>query len=508
MPRIKKKKEKVFGPVSVIILLTLAICVLSFFVSVLGLESHKTLIANGTLESSLINVKNMLSMDGLKFFIGNVITNFSKFEPLVLIIIVSIGIGICEKSGLIYAIVSPLKRVKMSIIIYFTFFIGIIASFIGDYSYVLFIPLVGVIFKDLQKNPMIGILTVFLGLTVGYGTGVIFNYNDYTLGQLTQAAASLDVDKNYGFGLFSNIYIMVVSTFILSFFGTIIIEKFLVPKFTKKYTYEEEELIVSKKALSITTLISVLLWILVIYFLIPLKLPGAGILLDTGADRYMDKLFGSGSAFKEGILVIITTIMMICSYIYGKLSGNIKNSTEYSLGLSKNLENLGFIFVLMFFTSQMVAILDWTNLGEFVCAKIVEITGNLQFSGILLVVFFVLGTIVSGFLLPGTMEKWQLMSPTIVPLFMRSNITPDFTQFIFKVADGIGKCFTPLFVYFMVMLAFLEKYRVSEKNQISIFGTIKSIMPTVLLLTFIWLLVICLWYLIGIPIGVGTMSTL
>jgi hypothetical protein len=63
MPRIKKKKEKVFGPVSVIILLTLAICVLSFFVSVLGLESHKTLIANGTLESSLINVKNMLSMD-------------------------------------------------------------------------------------------------------------------------------------------------------------------------------------------------------------------------------------------------------------------------------------------------------------------------------------------------------------------------------------------------------------------------------------------------------------
>ena len=84
----------------------------------------------------------------------------------------------------------------------------------------------------------------------------------------------------------------------------------------------------------------------------------------------------------------------------------------------------------------------------------------------------------------------------------------NFTQFIFKVADGIGKCFTPLFVYFIVMLAFLEKYRVSEKNQISIFGTIKSILPTVLLLTFVWLLVICLWYLIGIPIGVGTMSTL
>ena len=106
------------------------------------------------------------------------------------------------------------------------------------------------------------------------------------------------------------------------------------------------------------------------------------------------------------------------------------------------------------------------------------------------------------------MEKWELMSPTIVPLFMRSNITPDFTQFIFKVADSIGKCFTPLFMYYIVMLAFLEKYRVSEKNQISYFGTLKDIMPVVIMLTFVWVLIICLWYLIGIPIGVGTMSTL
>ena len=153
MPRFKKKKDKVFGPVSVILMITLAICALSFIVSALGLESHRTLIANGTLESSLINVRNMFSLEGLRFLIGNVITNFSSFEPLVLIVIVSIGIGICEKSGLIYALFSPLKKIKMSILIYVTFFIGVVASFIGEYSYVLFIPLIGVIYKDLQKNP-------------------------------------------------------------------------------------------------------------------------------------------------------------------------------------------------------------------------------------------------------------------------------------------------------------------------------------------------------------------
>ena len=503
-----KKKKRVYGPVSVIILITFVIMLLSFIVPLLGFESYKTVISNGTLENSLINIKNIFSLDGLKFFIGNAITNFSSFEPLALIIIVSIGIGISEKSGLINHIVFPLKKVKLNIIIYFTFLIGIISTFIGDYSYVLLIPLIGVIYKDIGKNPLIGILTVYLGITIGYGTGIIFNYNDYVLGGLTQNAAVLDIDSSYGFGLFSNMYIMIISTFIIAFVGTLGIEKFLVPNFTKKYNYEEEVLLTSRKALNYSILTSIILLIILIYLSIPVKLPGAGILLDQSANRYMDQLFGAKSAFREGILVIITIIMMVSSYVYGKISGNIKNSSEYSLGLSKNLENLGFMFVMLFFVSQMTAILKWTNLGEAFCAKIVEIMGTFEFSGLLLVIALIFGTILSGILLPGTIEKWQLMSPTIVPLFMRSNITPDFTQFIFKVADGIGKVISPLFVYYIIMLAFLEKYRVDEKRQTSIFGILKIMLPTIVILFITWVLIISLWYLIGIPIGVGTMSTL
>ena len=287
MARLKKKKEKIVGPVSVILLMMLAIAILSFVLSISGIESYKTVIANNTLESSLVSVKNILSFDGIRYLLGNAITNFSAFEPLVLIIIVSIGIGICEKSGLIYSLIAPLKKLKISILIYITFFLGIIFSFIGDYSYVLLIPIVGVIFKDLGKNPMLGILVVYLGLTTGYGTGIIFNYNDYLMGNLTQSAAVLDVDKNYGFGLLSNIYIMIISTFILSLIGTIIINKFLTPKLTKKYNYEPEEINVSKGALRVTLIVSAVLWIIVIYMLLPINLPGAGILLDHSQTRYM-----------------------------------------------------------------------------------------------------------------------------------------------------------------------------------------------------------------------------
>ena len=201
-------------------------------------------------------------------------------------------------------------------------------------------------------------------------------------------------------------------------------------------------------------------------------------------------------------------IMMLAGFLYRKFSGNIKNSNEFSLGLSKNFENLGFMFVLMFFTSQMLAILNWTNLGTVVGARIVDFLSHVQFSGILLIVIFFLAVILMGILLPGTFEKWILLYPTIIPLFMRANIAPEFTLFIFKIADGIGKALTPMFLYFMITLAFLEKYRTSDKVQVGVFQTWKSILACVLSMGFVLLLVIVLWYLMGLPIGMGFFPTL
>ena len=111
-------------------------------------------------------------------------------------------------------------------------------------------------------------------------------------------------------------------------------------------------------------------------------------------------------------------------------------------------------------------------------------------------------------LIPSLSTKWLLAYPIFVPLFMRSNITPDFTQFIFKAADGIGKAITPMFVYFIVMLAFLEKYNTKENNKITVFVTLKLILPCVLLFAGLWLIIIIGWYIIGLPIGPGTYPTL
>lgn len=508
MAKLKKKKEKLYGPVLVIVVLTIVVAVLSLILKLIGFESYQTVIANGTMETTLVTVKNLISLEGFQFIIENAVANFRLFEPLVLLIISIIGIGIVEKSGFLNALFSPLKRVKLSIIIFLTVFLGMISTVFGDYSYIFLIPLIAVMFKYLGKSPILGILVIYLGITLGYGTGLVFNYTDYSLAVLTESAAKVDIDKNFGFTVYAYSYISIVATFIMTFITTIVIDKFLVPKIDKKYVYEEEELVISKKAKRSALLIGFVYIILIIYMILPVKLPGAGLLLDSSATRYLEKAFGDGSPFSNGFVLIFSLLLIVCGYVYGKKSGNIKDSHEFSLGLSKNFENLGLMFVLMFFISELISIVEWTNLGTVIGSKLIEFVGSLQLSGILLIIVFFIVILLMSILIPNTIHKWEIASPVIVPLFMQSNITPAFTQFIFRVADGIGKAFTPIYSYYIIMLAFLEKYRTSEKNPISIFGILKTILPTVLIIGFVWLLIIILWYVMGLPIGVNILPTL
>ena len=503
-----KKKDKKYGPVLVLMLLIAFVAVLSFILPILGVEGYKTIATNGTLETSLLTIKNALSLDGLKFIIGNAVHNFSVLEPLVLIIISLLGISICEKSGLLSAVFSPLKRVKLSIVIFITLLLGVASTVIGDYSYIFLIPLIGVMFKYLGKNPVLGVITVFIGITVGYGTGFVFNYNDYLLGLMTENAAQVSVDSNFAYSLLSNLYITIFTSIIICIFGTMLINKFLVHKLPKRYSYEEEELVISKKAKRVSELVGLLLIILVIYMILPINIPGAGLLLDKDASRYMEQVLGPNSAFGNGLVVIITFIMIMCGVVYGKISGNIKSSHEFSLGMSKTFENLEFMFVLLFFAAQLIAITEWTNIGPVIGTKLVDFMSTLEISGAPLIIMLFIVIVIMSILIPSTLLKWEIASPVVVPLFMRSNITPNMTQFIFKVADGVGKAITPLFIYYIMTLAFLEKYRISEKNQVSVFGTLKMILPIVLILEAILITIILLWYLIGLPIGVGTYSTL
>lgn len=506
-------KPKSISPVFMVVIMIVIIMIASMILSLLGFEGQKAIIVslkNSNLpygvEMTLTTIKNIFSVEGFKFFISNATENLTTFRPLVLLVISLIGIGIGEASGLFKAWFVKFRKFKPSTLTFLVILLGIIGTFFGDYSYILLLPLVGVMYKHAGRSPMLGILTVFIGITIGYGAGVIFNYNDYLLGLTTQIAANLERDNGYVYSIYSSIYIMLGSTAIISLFGTNIIENFLAPKFSKKLAPEEDNAPVNKMYLWFANFALLIMVCGVIYSILP-GLPFSGFMLDKTQDQYIAKLMSDSAPFKDGFIYLVTLVFMVCGFVYGFLTKKFKDNHDYNLGLAKGFDKLGYLFVLMFFTLQMLAILQWTNIGEVVAASLINFVGVLQFSGLPLIVTFFVVVVMISLLMPSLVNKWALMAPVAIPLFMRSNITPDFTQFIFKVADGVGKGFTPLFVYFLIMLGFLQKYN-EDDYKITIFGTLKLVIPSILMITGLWILIILGWYIVGLPMGIGTYPTL
>ena len=496
----KKKKRGVQGSISTILIITIIVMVLSFILSLVGFESYETYISNGVLQSSLITVNNIFSIKGFKYLFNNAITNFKLFDPLVMLIISMIGISIADTSGVLDSIFLPFRKVKSSFLTFVVILIGVCITFFGNYSYVMLFPLVSLLYKKIGRSPMLGLLTVFLGITLGYGAGIMFNYDSYVLGSLTQAAARVEVDKDYIFSLVSTELIMVVSTFIVSIILTSLIEKRIVLYFKKG------EFVTSDNKFSYPTFFLFIgMLVILIYMIIP-GLPFSGLLLDGSAERYIDKLFGINSPFSNGFILIFSLIMSICGLFYGFLH-NIKSSDIYIKGIIDYFNGLGYLFVLMFLISQLESIIEWTNIGNVFGSRMIDIISNLQLSGVFLIIIFFIIIVLMSILIPSTSGKWMIAAPVVVPLFMRSNITPDFTQFIFQIADSVGKGLTPVYAYFIIMIGFMQKYA-KEGESITFIGTMKMTLPIVCIIGLLWILILSLWFISGMPIGLGGYSTL
>ena len=497
MSKINKKIKRT-GPITTIALLILVISVLSCILSLLGVRGYVT--EAGSLETSIVTINNFISKDGIKFILNNTIVNFQMMEPLVYLIVSLIAISILETSGLLKHILSPLKKTKYRYITFMTILIGILSNFIGDYCYVLLLPLIGVVYKYLGRDSSLGVITMFIGITIGYSAGICCNYQEYLLGVMTEKAAS-NIDSTYTYNIWSNLYIMLVSTGVLSVLGTFLIEK----KLAKQYPRNEEKdnLVISRKALIPTLVIGGLIIAFFVYAIIP-GLPLSGMLINSEAKVYIDGLMGESAPLSNGLLLLILGIILICSYIYGKLSRNIKNS-DYTYCLTKAFDNTGYIFVLMFFASILLGILDWTNISTVFATNIVDFLGSLQFSGTALVLIVFLAIVLMSILIPSSLTKWNLASPVLVPLLMRSNINPAFTQYLFMSADAVGKCLSPIYIYLIIMIGFLYRY---DKNNNNIFSTMKHMMPVLWLLMLTLLIIVLGWYLIGFPMGIGATITM
>ncbi len=522
-------KKFYFHPITMFLVLTLFVVLLSGLLSLLEVQATYNIVNVNTkeLEPTLITVENMLSFDGIKFMISNAAKNFLSFGPLGMLLLSLIGITVAEGTGFIETFTRRhLSKVPKSTMTFLVIFVAICSSLINEVGYAILIPLVALIYFINNRNPILGIVTAFCGVSFGYGVSIFVGSMEVSLMNYTRDAAIL-IDDTTHIALTSNLIFIMVVTVILSIVGTIVIEKIIAPRigkykkdeeFAKTETYkvinieEEEQRLIEKdkyekKGLRSALIVSIIVLIVFIYSLIP-NLPFSGMLLDMNEKSYVNQLFGENSYFQDGFTYLVSLVFILSGIAYGFGSKTVKNDKEIIENASKKFSNLGSIFILIFVVAQFIAIFRKSNIGMIVAAWLANLLEYMTLSGIPLILISLLLIAVSNFLLTSPASKWMIFSPIMVPMFMQSNISPQFAQIVLRAGDSMTKGFTPLLASFVIYIGYLNIYNLHKDKPYTIRKSLAMIAPYFIVIAITWILIVIGWYIVGLPIGPGVSPTI
>src|SRR5699024_11539496 len=145
------------------------------------------------------------------------------------------------------------------------------------------------------------------------------------------------------------------------------------------------------------------------------------------------------------------------------------------------------------------AYFNWSNLGTWVAVNGAEFLTEINFTGMPLIVGYIIFTALMNFLITSGSAKWAIEAPIFIPMFMQLGYHPAFTQVAYRVADSSTNILTPLFPYMVIILSFMKRY--DKKANI---GTYMSLMlPYSIAFLVTWIILIFIFYFGGIPFGPG-----
>ena len=507
-----KNKNLKLHPAILLFLLTIIIMVISSVGSILHLETtyYNVNSVTGELETQVVTINNLFNRTGLQYLFANMLNNFINFAPLGTFIVGLMGVGVAYKSGFLNAFFRLITKDRSrKLFTFLTVLLGVIASMFYEAGYVVLIPIAAVLFMNLGRHPAVGISAAFAGISFGYGANILINGVDNALIGYTQTATKI-LDQNYKVSLSGNLIFMIFATLVISYLGMVITEKYVVPKLGKYVPEEEEEaelnIELTKKEVKgvvIAILFTIAVSLVLIYCIIP-GLPFSGLLLDLKEKSYVARLFGDSSYFKQGSVLIFSGLVGFTGLVYGIRVKTIRNNKDLMNGMSYYLHGFASLLVLIFFAAQFCLIFRETNIGVFIVVSLTELLDNMQLSGIVLIILTFIIVAIGTIFVPALSTKWAIMSPVLVPMFMQSSFTPEFSEAVFRAADSSTKGITPLFTYFVILLGFLQIYNTKKKDIITLTDGMGLMLPYTIAFSIAWLLIILAFYIIGLPLGYST----
>ncbi|MBF6598814.1 MAG: AbgT family transporter [Fermentimonas sp.] len=438
-----------------------------------------------------VNVINLLSKEGVHRVLLEMVSSYTSFAPLGIVMVALLGIGVAESSGFIgTAVKALLVKAPRKSVTFMVVFTGVLSNVASDVGYILIIPLAGVIFHSLGRHPIAGMAAAFAGVSGGFSANILIGTIDPLLAGLSTEAAQI-LDPEYVVMPTANYYFMLVSTFLITILGTIVTDKIVEPRLGKYTGDVEPEAItkltpIERKGLRNTGLAALVWTVLILIAIIP----------DNGFLRGPDNTI-LHSPLLRGFIAFLFLIASSLGIVYGYTVGTFKKSSDVINGMNQSFKTLVSFLVLVFFASQFVAWFQWSNLGVLLAISGAEFLQRLNIGLIPLVIIFILFSAFINLFMGSASAKWAIMAPIFVPIFMLLGYSPELSQAVYRVGDSITNIISPMMSFFALIIVYFQKYQ-KEAG----FGTMVGNMLPYSIAFFIgWTALLIAWILLGLPLG-------
>jgi len=478
------------------VLLFAGIVVLLMAVSTLGAALGWS--AVNPVTGELLVAKSLLSEASIRQLLTEMPKTYTGFPPLGLVLILMLGAGVAEQSGLITALLhKATARIPVPLLPPVVILLGMLTTHAIDVGYLVYVPLAGLLFANAGRNPVLGIILAFVGCATGLAGNLAPGQYDVLIMSLTQTGANLLV-PSWEMNPLGNWWFIlaIAATFIgLGWIITVtVVEPRLGPlegsgegASSQRRSLDPAE----RRGLRAAGLATLVFAILV-----------AVLILNPGYSPLYDRSAAAGQQivpFYRSLASLLFLLFLVAGWAYGKVAGTIATHRDVVAMMSKGLQGMLPYLVLVFFAAHFVAMFGWSNLGSITAIRGASLLRALDAPSAVLVPLLTTASAWLDFLIASGSAKWAAMAPVVVPMLMLLDISPEMTTAAYRVGDTVTNLISPLNPYFVLTLIFCQRWVPSMR-----LGTLLSAtLPYSVAFYLAGSVLTAAWMALDLPLGPG-----
>ncbi|HRE42429.1 MAG TPA: AbgT family transporter [Terricaulis sp.] len=497
---IERTGNKLPDPVFIFFWLMAILVLFSVAASMLGLSAlHPTQVDEAG-NPVVISAASLIAPENIRRLLVEMPQTFTHFHPLGYVLVVMLGAGVAERSGLFAAAMRQgVRGAPTFLLTPVVAFVAMMGNLAADAAYVVLIPLAGVLYAAAGRHPVAGIAAAFAGVSGGFSANLLPGQLDALLFGITQAAAE-QIVPGWLPNIAGNWYFIAAMLFlfmpVIWFVTDVIIEPRL-----KKFTPADGEAMQNlgdadapltpeqKKGLGAAGLAALAvcaLWALFVF------MPGTP-LVNQEAPNPEARL----TPFYQSLVAGFLILFLAAGWAYGAAAGTVKNHHDVVKMMSGAMGDLAYYLVLAFAAAHFVALFNWSNLGLIFAVQGADAIENSGLPMPALLVLIVAFSALINLFVGSASAKWALMAPVLVPMMMLLGVSPEMSTAAYRVGDSATNIITPLMVYFPLVLTFCQRWN----KDFGLGSLTATMLPYSLWLLVMGLVMTFAWVYIDLPLG-------